>query len=429
MGVNQEYGDARYRVPPDRGMMTDEARLQRWLDSRRDAHPSADHVDVDTLARHAAGQLPPAIVRMVNEHLEACEDGRCGEYVRSRAGSIEPASDPLHAEAGTSAARSRNRTFQSRAIVWSTFESMAREMDVSVDELVNEAMAAYARARGYPVAAPEPRVTPAAPMPPSAGEDNRELFAETHDALGMTPLDRSYAPPRTKGGLEDDLARTAARGAFARPGAGGPPPSWDSPESRTMPRMSQGDRRPPPEDGGPRGLGARAPTTHDGGPSARAASKLPPPVPPDGGSSRSVVTSAMRMPPPPVRSSGALPPPLPHAPPPLRMPPGAQRAREAAREAPSGARQLVLEYRGRAYSVEKERFLLGRSKTQADLRLDDPNVSRQHAVIERVGAAFYVVDLGSTNGVHIAGERVARRALSDGDVIVITTHEIRCTLR
>ena len=79
--------------------------------------------------------------------------------------------------------------------------------------------------------------------------------------------------------------------------------------------------------------------------------------------------------------------------------------------------------------MDKERFLLGRSKTQADLRLDDPNVSRQHAVIERVGAAFYIVDLGSTNGVHIGGERVARRALSDGDVIVITTHEIRCTLR
>lgn len=393
-------------------MMTDEARLQRWLDSRRDAHPSADHVDVDTLARHAAGLLPPATAQMVNEHLEACEDGRCGAYVRSRAASIDPASDPHYAEAGTPADRSRSRTFQSRAIVWSTFESMAREMEVPVDELVNEAMAAYASARGYVVAAPEPRAAPAAPMRPSAGEDNRELLAETHDAL-----DRSYAPPRTQPGHDDDLARTAARGAFARPGAGRPPPSWDGPDSRTTPRMSQGAQRPAPQDGGPRGLGE-----------GRAASKLPLPIPPDGGSSRSVVTSAMRVPPPPARSSGALPPPLPLAPP-SRMPPGAQRVREAAREAPSDARQLVLEYRGRAHAVEKERFLLGRSKTQADLRLDDPNVSRQHAVIERVGAAFYIVDLGSTNGVHIGGERVARRALSDGDVIVITTHEIRCTLR
>jgi predicted component of type VI protein secretion system len=95
----------------------------------------------------------------------------------------------------------------------------------------------------------------------------------------------------------------------------------------------------------------------------------------------------------------------------------------------SGAKQLVLSYQGQQYPVDKERFLLGRSKTQSDLRLDDPNVSRQHAAIERVGAAWYVVDLGSTNGVHVAGERVTRRALSDGDRIVITSHEIRCMLR
>jgi pSer/pThr/pTyr-binding forkhead associated (FHA) protein len=95
----------------------------------------------------------------------------------------------------------------------------------------------------------------------------------------------------------------------------------------------------------------------------------------------------------------------------------------------SRPKQLVLSYQGRPYTVEKERFLLGRSKTQSDLRLDDPNVSRQHAVIERVGAAWYVVDLGSTNGVYVDEERVARRALTDGDVIVITTHEIRCELR
>lgn len=89
----------------------------------------------------------------------------------------------------------------------------------------------------------------------------------------------------------------------------------------------------------------------------------------------------------------------------------------------------MLEYEGKSYPVEKDRFLIGRSKTQADLRLDDPNVSRQHAVIERVGAAWYIVDLGSTNGISIAGERVARRALTDADVITITTHKIHCTLR
>jgi pSer/pThr/pTyr-binding forkhead associated (FHA) protein len=95
----------------------------------------------------------------------------------------------------------------------------------------------------------------------------------------------------------------------------------------------------------------------------------------------------------------------------------------------AATRRLVLTYEGRPHQVDKDRFLIGRSKTQADLRLDDPNVSRQHAAIERVGAAWYIVDLGSTNGVNVGGERVARRALADGDLIVITSHEIRCSLR
>jgi pSer/pThr/pTyr-binding forkhead associated (FHA) protein len=79
--------------------------------------------------------------------------------------------------------------------------------------------------------------------------------------------------------------------------------------------------------------------------------------------------------------------------------------------------------------VDKDRFLIGRSKTQADLRVDDPNVSRQHAQIERVGSGWFLVDLGSTNGVHIGGERIARRALADGDVILVISHQIHCSVR
>jgi pSer/pThr/pTyr-binding forkhead associated (FHA) protein len=92
-------------------------------------------------------------------------------------------------------------------------------------------------------------------------------------------------------------------------------------------------------------------------------------------------------------------------------------------------KRLVLTYLGRPFPVEKDRYLIGRSTTQSDLRLDDPNVSRQHAVVERAGAAWYLVDLGSTNGVHVSGDRVTRRALQDNDVIVITTHQIHVSLR
>ena len=96
------------------------------------------------------------------------------------------------------------------------------------------------------------------------------------------------------------------------------------------------------------------------------------------------------------------------------------------RAAPSS---LSLTYLNRTVDVTKERFVLGRSKSQADLVLDDANVSRQHAAIERVGDAWFLADLGSTNGCYVDGQRVSRRQINDGDVIEITTHQVRCTLR
>src|SRR5579863_7413201 len=41
------------------------------------------------------------------------------------------------------------RTFQCRDVLWETFEQMARELECSVDYLINEAMKQYARQRNY----------------------------------------------------------------------------------------------------------------------------------------------------------------------------------------------------------------------------------------------------------------------------------------
>jgi len=381
--------------------MTDDGRTQHWLASQRDGgprQPSSNHVDMDTLIRHAAGQLSPAKARLVIEHLLACEDGRCGEFVRAQAAGERPYASPE-----PPGERSRPRTFQSREIVWATFESLARELGVPLDDLMNEAMAAYARVRGHAVPESAHALTAGSAAAMSGDGDPLE---ETRDAPGVGPLDRSYSPPRSGGFDDDELARTAARDAFSPPATRARPSSSEVPESRTTPQ-----RKAVP---------------------LPAALNRPVPLAPISGA----------LPPPPARPS------RPTAPPPLRSPaaglpppplagrlaaPAMQRMpglpRESSPPVSASTKRLVLAYQGRQYPVEKERFLLGRSKTQSDLRLDDPNVSRQHAAIERVGAAWYVVDLGSTNGVHVAGERVARRALSDGDVIVITSHEIRCTLR
>jgi pSer/pThr/pTyr-binding forkhead associated (FHA) protein len=51
--------------------------------------------------------------------------------------------------------------------------------------------------------------------------------------------------------------------------------------------------------------------------------------------------------------------------------------------------------------------------------LSDPGASRQHAEIRRVGGAFVVVDLGSTNATLVNGSPIAEHGLADGDQITI----------
>jgi hypothetical protein len=56
--------------------------------------------------------------------------------------------------------------------------------------------------------------------------------------------------------------------------------------------------------------------------------------------------------------------------------------------------------------------------------LTDTGVSRKHVGIKRVEAGYELADLGSTNGVYVNGEKVARRKLEVGDVIRVGTTEI-----
>jgi Protein of unknown function (DUF3662)/FHA domain len=59
---------------------------------------------------------------------------------------------------------------------------------------------------------------------------------------------------------------------------------------------------------------------------------------------------------------------------------------------------------------------IGRS-SDCDVVLADPNVSRRHAEVRREGDAYIVVDLGSTNGTEVNGQRVDETSLMHGDVI------------
>src|SRR4051794_25380514 len=73
--------------------------------------------------------------------------------------------------------------------------------------------------------------------------------------------------------------------------------------------------------------------------------------------------------------------------------------------------------------LEREWTRVGRSLA-ADVRFDDPTVSRRHALIVRQADGVRVLDDRSLNGVFVNGERVEWRVLSDGDEIVVGRYRL-----
>ena len=87
--------------------------------------------------------------------------------------------------------------------------------------------------------------------------------------------------------------------------------------------------------------------------------------------------------------------------------------------APSPEREVVtLVVNGKAHDVAKQRVTIGRAK-DCDVRLRDPNASRLHAELRQEGTAYWLVDLGSTNGVEVNGTRTKRAKLEPGDTITV----------
>jgi pSer/pThr/pTyr-binding forkhead associated (FHA) protein len=76
-----------------------------------------------------------------------------------------------------------------------------------------------------------------------------------------------------------------------------------------------------------------------------------------------------------------------------------------------------------AYTIAREWTRIGRSLA-ADIRFDDPTVSRRHALIVRQPDGLRVLDDRSLNGVFVNGERVEWSTLADGDEIVIGRHHL-----
>ena len=82
---------------------------------------------------------------------------------------------------------------------------------------------------------------------------------------------------------------------------------------------------------------------------------------------------------------------------------------------PTGGR-LIVRRGGKELArrtIDKERLLIGRSR-RSDLRLASETVSRSHAAILWTRSGVSIVDLGSTNGTTVDGERIQSHILSEG---------------
>ncbi|MEV5978748.1 DUF3662 and FHA domain-containing protein [Streptomyces sp. NPDC052114] len=126
---------------------------------------------------------------------------------------------------------------------------------------------------------------------------------------------------------------------------------------------------------------------------------------------------------PPTGASGAGAPPMPASPPPGAGRPGGPAAAPS-RPPGSGSGALPgaqvrrwIEINGNRHQISRPTLVLGRS-TDADVRIDDPGVSRRHCEI-RTGTPSTIQDLGSTNGIVVDGQHTTRATLRDGSRIVV----------
>jgi predicted Zn finger-like uncharacterized protein len=75
---------------------------------------------------------------------------------------------------------------------------------------------------------------------------------------------------------------------------------------------------------------------------------------------------------------------------------------------------------GQIYQITKTRTMIGRAG--ADINLDDPECSRQHAVLEILGETAILRDLDSTNGTYIDIDRIQQQVLNNQMEFRIGSH-------
>ncbi len=275
--------------------------------------------------------------------------------------------------------------------VWVAYEQMAADMGGDRDALVSQALFAFARMNGYLVPSDLQRLGLSAPPPAS------EVAAPVAQPAPVEPPARPPAPvkaavrpapvvePSPATILLEPESPANARRAAANPQ-----------------RMAEIERQ----------LQSAPPPARAAGP-ARAE-----PVEVDDALLGDDSAQATSMDLPTMRDLAAAP---------ERAPIGRVAVGARAEAAPRADSILVISSDGRELDrVVKERFLIGRGK-HCDLIINSGKVSREHAAITREGTAYFIEDLGSSNGTWFDKRRITKRQIEAGDDYYICAEKLSCS--
>ena len=261
------------------------------------------------------------------------------------------------------------RSFYCRDYLWELFEQMTHELGCSMDYLINESMRLYARSRDFNADGAPGGMGQG---PPMMGGGNG-IGGGVPGGQGRQPVDRFNVGFQGGGGGGDMNHRTFER----------------------MPSVGQQNRPAPPAPGG--GFG----------------NSPAPPSPPGG------LAGGPPPPPPPPNSGGWQ-----QAPPPPQQP--QQGGFGGGQGFASGGRApLALIFNNNRYTIDKDKFVIGRGSQQTDLTIRDGNISRKHCAVIFHNGNYYIKDLGSTNGIEYRGNRIESKKIDEGDVFYLCDYELR----
>lgn len=288
--------------------------------------------------------------------------------------------------------------------LWETYEEMAQQMGSDRDALINQALFMFARLNGFIEVGKVTRME--APAGVAAA-----------------------APVAVASAARPSVAAAPAAGATPRPAAPpvlAPAPKAPAPREESAPQPVPQPRTPP------RMVEERAPANAlDDDPVRREVAER---VLETAAELERLIKGKQDAPPPEeVDEMPEEEEPLPEAedpnagmddelPPEEDLPPDEPMGDEE--PAAEGAALYLVMESGDQEQIIKDRFIIGRGK-HCDLVINSGKVSREHAVIFNEGGAWFIEDLGSSNGTWYNKQRIKRRPVEDGDEYFICSEKVK----